>query len=296
MSCRLATFIPTIYSIIVYRRHLKYNDYQHPVNAKSYGFSSPPKISTPPNHSRLELGDGFYTDGFETSYPSQTSTMSSSRSRSGSCHKPAGGAVVANRTRSLLSVRSDRRVSSGGSSILTMLDTSGGNGGRDSPDLANTRAAAASPLSPYSHERSTEFEEYVKRRSKVSAGGGDGYSTTPDALSPAAAGTRCVSWASSRGLTPVPEGQEASSDGNGNGGGAYSSYSPYRSGSISVSIASAISPPGSPLNAPAGFGAAPLPYATYGSQRNRSGSDESDRTGLLANSEDIGNQSMSRRS
>ncbi|KLU85671.1 hypothetical protein MAPG_04693 [Magnaporthiopsis poae ATCC 64411] len=171
----LATFIPTIYSIIVYRRHLKYSDYQHPVNAKSYGFSSPPKISTPPSHSRLELGEAFYTDGFETSYASQTSTMSSSRSRSGSCHKPGGGAVVvANRTRSLLSVRSGRRVSSGGSSILTMLDTGGGNGGRDSPDLAKTRAAAASPLSPYSHERSTEFEEYVKRRSKVSGGGRPG--------------------------------------------------------------------------------------------------------------------------
>ncbi|KAL8377421.1 hypothetical protein RB595_008209 [Gaeumannomyces hyphopodioides] len=274
----LATTIPTIYSIIVYRRHLKYSDYQPAVNAKSYGFSTPPKISTRPNDSRLELGDDFYHNGSETSYPPQTATLGSSRSRSGSISKNAGALVVTTRPRSLLSTRSARRVSSGGSSILTMLDTGAGAGG---PDVAKFRAAATSPREPYSHERSTEFEEYVKRRS-VATAGSDGGSSTLDAMSPS--GTRCVSWASSRGLLPVPEDQE----GGGGGNGMYSAYSPYRSGS--VSYGPALSPPGSPQVA------SPSPYVAYALPRDRAGSGGSDRTALLAESGDIGSQSMSRRS
>ncbi|KAL8308265.1 hypothetical protein RB593_006537 [Gaeumannomyces tritici] len=280
----LATTVPTIYSILVYRRHLKYSDYQPAVNAKSYGFSTPPKTSTPPNDSRLELGDDFYHNGSETSYPSQTASLGSSCSRSGSISKHAGALVAAARSMSTRSTRSTRRVSSGGSSILTMLDV-GGSG----LDVAKPRAAVATspPREPYSHERSTEFEEYVKRRSMVA--GSDGGLSALDALSPSGT-TRCVSWASSRGLLPVPEDDQ---EGGGGGGGAYSAYSPYRSGSFSYGPS--LSPPGSPPN---GLATSPSPYVAYAPPppRDRAGSGGSDGTALLAESGDLGGQSMSRSS
>jgi hypothetical protein len=301
---RLATIVPTVYSIIVYRRQLKYEEYNPTAaNAKSYGYNTPPTAGTPSEECRLELGEEIHSDGSDTS--SQAANLGGVPSHSRSVSKSVASIKSSRRSVALSTKGIDRRVSNG-SSMVSIFDTSESAAALEvnkNRAAAAAAAIAAGPRETYTHERSTEFEDYLKRRST------NGGTTSPlDVLSPV--GSRCVSWASSRGLLAVPEGVEVTSSlaGGGNGSGigsfntVYSPYVPYSTNGVGKrysggSLVSPVSPPNSPPRVGSGPGQVSPPSSNpYEDTRRRADNETLDRRGSLVNSRDLGNQSLPRRS
>ena len=206
MPGRACTIAAGVYSIVTFRRLLKYDDYHHPANVKHFGFSNNELEmghGASQNQRAGDLGGGALRPGLApTEYPSQTS-----RSRPHS---------VASTATSL-------------DSSLPTLYTPGSDyhgGGADPLGTPGDRSS-------YNHERDTKFEAYVSRRASVGLkeeidramraefGWGSGGRTTVDRSdSVVGSGTvasararptgasdvsRKKSWGSEHGLVSVPE-------------------------------------------------------------------------------------------
>lgn len=123
------TLIPTFYSVVIYRRLLTYDDYHIPGNIKPYGYASPED-------------------------PEETAYRSSSWLEPPVAYDPTDPSATATRPRSLSAA--SRRISLALSSRAASPQPTP----PEQPVITERRAS-------YSHERDTQFDDYVKRRTSA---------------------------------------------------------------------------------------------------------------------------------